>query len=85
MSCSSPPTAGVGVAGLVTGRRAFDELRVERRPEAAERAVVPRANVGDMVGDGEEGTRLDDPGLAFRGVVVMPCPCVGRKYSAKDH
>jgi len=85
MSWSSPPTVGIGGAGLLTGRRALDELRVERRAEAAERAVVPRAKVGDMVGDGEEAMRLDDGGFAFGEVVVMSCPCVGRKYSAKDH
>ena len=85
MSCSSPPTVAIGGTGLLTGRRALDELRVERRAEAAERAVVPRAKVGDMVGDGEGGMRLDDGGFALGEVVVMSCPCVGRKYSAGDH
>lgn len=85
MSCSSPPTVAIGGTGLLTGRRALDELRVERRAEAAERAVVPRAKVGDMVGDGEGGMRLDDGGFALGEVVVMSCPCVGRKYSAEDH
>jgi hypothetical protein len=60
------------------------ELRVERRGDAAERAVAPRARVGDMVG-GEEGTRLE-VGLGFEEAVAMSCQCVmvvkNRKWMA---
>ena len=66
------------------GRRGLDEeLGKERRAEAAERAVAPRATVGDMVGDGEEGVRRDDEGFAFGEVVVMSY--VGRECPVRDH
>jgi hypothetical protein len=64
------------------GRRRLDELGMERRAEA-ERAVAPRATVGDMVGDGEEGVRRDDGGFAFGEVVIMSC--VGRECSERGH
>lgn len=77
---ASPLIAGVGDALFERGRRVV-ELRVESRGEAAERAVAPRANWGDIVGDTEEETRLvDEDGFPFE-VVAMP----GTRTDGRDY
>jgi hypothetical protein len=71
-SCISPLVAGVGDALFGSGRREEAELRVERRGDAAERAVVPRANAGGTVEEAEEEIRLvEEGGFAFEAVAML--------------
>lgn len=61
---------GVGDALFAGGRRGVAGLKVERRGDAAERAVAPRATNGVVVvGGSDEGIRLD--GFCFGEVLAI--------------